>query len=314
MKIFGRNGFFSYLSALMIITCSTVANAQNVPQIHRDIQKRMIEEQEDGLAFRNMIDSLTTEQELEVFDLFPALDLYGSWDDSSVNPLLGKNVVIPDEKDIDISSFYPPTIGRVTSTYGWRRRRMHRGIDLKLYVGDTVRAAFDGQVRMKKFNRRGYGYYYVLRHSNGLETVYGHLSKFIVDQDEYVKAGQPIGLGGNTGRSTGSHLHFETRFMGIDLDPATLIDFETFKPKNNIYHFVQKTAKAESNYKSRNGKTRGGKASSGDPGGTGVHRVRQGDTLGAIARRYGTSVNKLCKLNKIKPNSILRLGQKIRYR
>lgn len=313
MKFLIRNVLISCLVLVVCFSFNATVKAQNVPQIHRDIHKRLISEQDDGLAFRAMVDSLTSEQELEVFDLFPALDLYGSWDDESVNPLLGKNVTIPAEADIDISTFTPPTIGRVTSTYGWRRRRMHRGIDLKLYVGDTVRAAFDGQVRIKKFNRRGYGYYYVIRHSNGLETVYGHLSKFIVDQDDYVKAGQAIGLGGNTGRSTGSHLHFETRFMGIDLDPATLIDWETFKPKSNIYHFVQKQAKAESNYKDRRtGKTRGG-SGSGSGGGSGYHTVRKGDTLGAIARRYGTSVNRLCKLNKIKANSILRLGQRIKY-
>lgn len=314
MKFLIRNVLFSCLVLVAGFFFSATVKAQNVPQIHRDIHKRLISEQDDGLAFRAMVDSLTAEQELEVFDLFPALDLYGSWDDESVNPLLGKNVTIPAEADIDISTFTPPTIGRVTSTYGWRRRRMHRGIDLKLYVGDTVRAAFDGQVRIKKFNRRGYGYYYVIRHSNGLETVYGHLSKFIVNQDDYVKAGQAIGLGGNTGRSTGSHLHFETRFMGIDLDPANLIDWETFKPKSDIYHFVQKQAKAESNYKDRRtGKTRGVSGGGGSVGGSGYHTVRKGDTLGAIARRYGTSVNRLCKLNKIKANSILRLGQRIKY-
>ena len=318
MKFYGRNGIFSCLLVLAIFFNFAIAKAQNVPQIHRNIHNRLLEEQDDALAFRALVDSLTSDQESDIFDLFPALDLYGSWDDESVNPLLGKDVPIPAEKDIDISKFVTPTIGRVTSNYGWRRRRMHRGIDLKLYVGDTVRAAFDGQVRIKKYNRRGYGYYYVIRHSNGLETVYGHLSKFIVDQDDYVKAGQAIGLGGNTGRSTGSHLHFETRFMGIDLNPANLIDWETFKPKNDIYHFVQKDAKAESQNRNRRGRkgsaTTSGTSTERNSSGNGIHRVKKGDTLGAIARRYGTSVNKLCKLNRISPNSILNLGQKIKYR
>lgn len=305
MNIYGKKGILSLamVSLLMMISVA-FANAQNVPQVHRDLHKVLQEQQDDAQAFRTMIDSLTNETDVEVFDLFPALDLYGdTWDSEFVNPFAGKsNVKIPDEQDIDVSTFYPPTIGRITSPYGWRRRRMHRGVDIKLYVGDTVRAAFDGQVRIKKFNRRGYGYYYVLRHPNGLETVYGHLSKFIVDQDEYVRAGQPIGLGGNTGRSTGSHLHFETRFMGIDLDPSTIIDFETFKPKKDIYHFAQKKAKS---------------ISSGNSAGDGVaayHKVKHGDTLGGIARRYGTSVSRLCKLNNIKANSILRLGQRIRYK
>ena len=318
MKFYGRNGIFSCLLVTASLFFIATAKAQNVPQIHRNIHNRLLEEQDDALAFRALVDSLTSDQESDIFDLFPALDLYGSWDDESVNPLLGKDVPIPAEKDIDISKFVSPTIGRVTSNYGWRRRRMHRGIDLKLYVGDTVRAAFDGQVRIKKYNRRGYGYYYVIRHSNGLETVYGHLSKFIVDQDDYVKAGQAIGLGGNTGRSTGSHLHFETRFMGIDLNPANLIDWETFKPKSDTYHFVQKDAKAESQNRNRRGRkgtsTSSGTSSERNSSGNGIHRVKKGDTLGAIARRYGTSVNKLCKLNRISPNSILNLGQKIKYR
>lgn len=304
MNIYGKIRFFSAaLASLFLMEGVSSVKAQDVPKIHRDLHKALQEQQDEAQSFRAMIDSLMSETDEEVFDLFPALDLYGSWDDASVNPLAGKTgIKIPDEQDIDVSTFVAPTIGRITSKYGWRRRRMHRGIDLKLYVGDTVRAAFDGQVRIKKFNRRGYGYYYVLRHPNGLETVYGHLSKFIVDKDEYVKAGQPIGLGGNTGRSTGSHLHFETRFMGIDLDPATIIDFETFKPINNVYHFVHKKAKS---------------VSSGNSSGDGVaayHRVKQGDTLGAIARRYGTSVSRLCKLNGIKASSILRLGQRIRYK
>lgn len=305
MKIYGKKGIISFamVSLLMMISVA-FANAQNVPQVHRDLHKVLQEQQDEAQAFRTMIDSLTNETDIEVFDLFPALDLYGdTWNSEFVNPLAGKsNIKIPEEQDIDVSTFYPPTVGRITSPYGWRKRRMHRGVDIKLYVGDTVRAAFDGQVRVKKFNRRGYGYYYVLRHPNGLETVYGHLSKFIVDQDEYVRAGQPIGLGGNTGRSTGSHLHFETRFMGIDLDPSTIIDFETFKPKKDIYHFAQKKAKS---------------VSSGNSAGDGVasyHKVKQGDTLGGIARRYGTSVSRLCKLNNIKANSILRLGQRIRYK
>lgn len=304
MNIFGKKGFTVSMIIVLIAFCSVSSLcAQTVPQVHRDLHKKLQEQQELAQAYQSMVDSLTTQTEEEVFDLFPSLDLYGEWNNEYVNPFAGKsNVKIPEEADIDVSGFYPPTIGRVTSPYGWRRRRMHRGIDLKLYVGDTVRAAFSGQVRVKKFNRRGYGYYYVIRHSNGLETVYGHLSKFIVDENEYVKAGQPIGLGGNTGRSTGSHLHFETRFMGIDLDPASIIDFETFKPKKDVYHFAQKKAKS---------------ISSGNSSGDGVaayHRVKQGDTLGAIARRYGTTVSRLCKLNNIRANSILRLGQRIRYK
>ena len=107
---------------------------------------------------------------------------------------------------------------RITDVFGYRprRRRAHYGLDIKVYVGDTIRAAFDGKVRVvKNQGRRGYGKYVVIRHDNGLETVYGHLSKQLVDTNQLVKAGEPIALGGNTGRSTGSHLHFETRFLSL---------------------------------------------------------------------------------------------------
>ena len=124
------------MAAILVMMGVASTKAQDVPKIHRDLHKALQEQQDEAQSFRAMIDSLISETDEEVFDLFPALDLYGSWDDNSVNPLAGKtNIKIPDEQDIDISTFVAPTIGRVTSKYGWRRRRMHRGIDLKLYVG-----------------------------------------------------------------------------------------------------------------------------------------------------------------------------------
>lgn len=116
----------------------------------------------------------------------------------------------------------------ITSHYGYRPKysRYHKGVDLKLYIGDTVRSAWDGVVRIVKYEPKGYGNYVVIRHHNGLETIYGHLSKHLVKVNQVVTAGQSIGLGGNTGRSTGSHLHFETRFKGIAIDPEKLFDFK----------------------------------------------------------------------------------------
>lgn len=147
---------------------------------------------------------------------------------------------MPDSCVIDCSTFVLPmdSMTRVTSKYGPRRRRMHKGIDLKVQIGDTIRAAFDGKVRIKNFERRGYGYYLVIRHPNGLETVYGHLSKFLVGVNDIVRAGDPIALGGNTGRSTGSHLHFETRFLGQAINPADIIDFENSIPHQINMCFV----------------------------------------------------------------------------
>ena len=235
-------------------------------------------------------DELDTEEEM-----YPADDLYGLWDSERVNPY-GSTVVIPDSFDIDVSSYVPPTEGYVTSPFGPRRRRFHYGIDLKVQVGDTIRAAFDGKVRVEEYQKRGYGYYLVLRHTNGLETVYGHLSDFLVESDQTVKAGQPIALGGNTGRSTGSHLHFETRFLGMAINPASIIDFQRYAPHKDVFVFT-KTKSLSNKYQN---------------GSLAYHRVRQGDTLGKIAMKYGITINVLCRLNKIKSTAKLRVGSTLR--
>ncbi|MEG1543701.1 MAG: peptidoglycan DD-metalloendopeptidase family protein [Tannerellaceae bacterium] len=236
--------------------------------------------------------------------MFPADELYGSnWDNRWVNPFRNSKVVFPDSCSIDCSTFTLPIQSeiRVTSNFGPRRRRMHKGIDLKVQIGDTIRAAFDGKIRIINFERRGYGNYVVIRHPNGLETIYGHLSKFLVDVNEIVRAGTPIALGGNTGRSTGSHLHFETRFLGEAINPANIIDFVNGVPHQDMYvfHNMRINGRNSNVYTSSNGQMA-------------YHRVKSGDTLGAIARRYGTSVRQLCRLNGLKPTSTLRLGQSLR--
>jgi len=164
------------------------------------------------------------------------------WNSDRVNPY-GTSVTIPDHHNIDVSEFHSPCPGYITSNYGYRRRfgRMHYGTDLKLQVGDTVRAAFSGKVRLTKYEGRGYGYYVVVRHTNGLETVYGHLSRFLVKPNQIVKAGEPIALGGNTGRSTGAHLHFETRYLGIPINPAAIIDFENQVTHKDVFTFDKRT-------------------------------------------------------------------------
>lgn len=160
------------------------------------------------------VDSLALIRQIKAEQaVYPAYSLYPNWNNDRVHAYGGTQV--PDSFRIDLTGFCMPTTHTIiTSKCGPRWRRMHNGLDIKVYIGDTIRAAFDGRVRMVKYERRGYGKYVVIRHDNGLETIYGHLSKQIVAEDQYVKAGDPIGLGGNTGRSTGSHLHFETRFLG----------------------------------------------------------------------------------------------------
>ncbi|MDR2087533.1 MAG: peptidoglycan DD-metalloendopeptidase family protein [Dysgonamonadaceae bacterium] len=235
-------------------------------------------------------------------EMFPADELYdGEWDNEYVKAYA--NIAVPDTYSIDVSEFVMPVEGKVTSKYGKRRRRFHYGTDIKLQTGDTVRAAFSGKVRIEKYERRGYGYYIVLRHANGLETVYGHLSKFLVEEGENITAGQAIALGGNTGRSTGAHLHFEFRFLGRAINPGEIIDFEQFCTKDEVYVYEKGKSElpdASSKYIAK------GK------GKINYYRIKKGDTLSSIALRTGISVSKLCKLNKIKPSGTLRVGRSIR--
>lgn len=296
------------VSAAEAETPEKKAIAKQAP--HKLMDQRVSELMADRVGFKKDLaleelaianeDAELAEEEL----MFPADELYDSnWDTRWVNPFRGTAVKFPDSCAIDCSSFVLPidTQLKVTSKYGPRRRRMHKGIDLKVQIGDTIRAAFDGKVRIRNFERRGYGNYLVVRHPNGLETIYGHLSKSLVNINDIVRAGEPIALGGNTGRSTGSHLHFETRFLGQAINPSEIIDFENGVPHQDKYVFRSMKI---------NGRNSNIYTSSGNQ--MAYHRVKSGDTLGKIARMYGTSVNELCRLNGLKSTSMLRLGQSIR--
>lgn len=232
---------------------------------------------------------------------YPAFSLYPEWSNAYAHNY--KNVTIPDSFKIDLSGYCMPTTNtKITSKFGPRRRRMHQGIDVKVYIGDTIRAAFGGKVRVVKNQgrRTGYGKYIIIRHDNGLETVYGHLSKQLVNEDQYVEAGEVIGLGGNTGRSTGSHLHFETRFLGQAINPALMFDFEKQDIVADSYLFM----KGKNRYRSSKNSA---VASSG--GDTQYYKVRKGDSLARISKKTGVSIDRLCKLNGITRRTTLRINQ-----
>lgn len=303
--------YFKYVYGAIFCTvlgCSYQIAAQNLQavthgSVHNDLlaSQTTIQNQIHLPETTTFIDNNYLEEEE------PESDIYEEgWDSGLVNCY--RNVQIPDEKVINVSKFVMPHSGYVTSPYGYRRRfrRMHKGIDLKVQIGDTIRAAFDGKVRITKYERRGYGYYVVLRHENGLETVYGHLSKFLVTPNEYVKAGDPIALGGNTGRSTGSHLHFETRFMGYAINPAAIFDFENQTTHTDTYTFNKKTFENSRDYSP---KSRKGRHSTYASSGRSTYKVRSGDSLSKIAKRNGTTVAKLCKLNGLNKNSKLKIGK-----
>ena len=248
------------------------------------------------------VDSLALQKQIRAEQSeYPALSLYPNWNNQYVHAY--GNAIIPDTYTIDLTGFHMPTPStKITSPFGPRWRRMHNGLDLKVNIGDTIVAAFDGKVRIVKYERRGYGKYVVIRHDNGLETVYGHLSKQLVEENQLVKAGEVIGLGGNTGRSTGSHLHFETRFLGIAINPIYMFDF----PKQDIVADTYTFRKAK-------GVKRAGSHDTQVADGTiRYHKVKSGDTLSRIAKLRGVSVSTLCKLNRIKPTTTLRIGQVLR--
>lgn len=216
-----------------------------------------------------------------------------------------------------LESYHYPYMGRITSRYGPRRGRPHQGIDLALKTGDPVYATFDGKVRFSKA-AGNYGNLVVIRHNNGLETYYAHLSQRDVEAGDWVVAGQQIGLGGSTGKSTGPHLHFEVRYRGQSFDPERIVNFETGDLRRSELLLKRRHfsiyAKFEQDFDDEVEAEKQEEAERKAAAAIQYHTVRSGDTLGALARKYGTSVSRLCQLNGIKSTSILRIGQRLRVR
>lgn len=210
-------------------------------------------------------------------------------------------------------SFPTPDIARATSHWGPRRRRFHYGVDLAMKTGEPIYATFDGVVRISKFNR-SYGNLIVIRHNNGLETYYAHLSKRHVTPGTHVRAGDIIGLCGNTGRSYGSHLHFEVRYKGNAMNPENVINCTTHELVTPVLTLTKdsfrKSAARTATASSGNAKS----ASTNYSGNGKYYKVRSGDTLSKIASRNGTTIRRLCQLNGIKETSVLRVGQRLQLR
>ena len=310
--------------AIMAMTANDVAaqnlqSAKNNSRMHANLLARQsrIQDQIKLEKAQKYASQLYEEEE-------PEPDIYTEgWESDRVNPY--KNANVPQTKVIDVRGFHMPIKGNyITSPYGYRPafRRTHKGVDMRSAVGDTVYAAFTGKVRLTKFERGGYGFYVILRHDNGLETVYGHLTRLLVQPNQFVKAGQPIALSGNTGRSTGPHLHFETRFMGYAINPAAIIDFANRTTHTDTYTFNKSNytesrsyapsrryaaVRSTGNSSSYSGKSNGRKYDSRTKKRTAqrsTYKVRKGDNLGKIAARNGTTVAQLKKLNGIKGDKV----------
>ena len=312
------------ITAVMSLSATSL-QAQDLLARQAPVDKKM--KQVDSVALNQLIYQ-------EMLDN-PASDLYDEFDNISTH--YRANTPLPDEATIDLRGFCMPTPSRViTSNFGARWGRQHKGLDIKVYIGDTIRAAFSGKVRVVKNEgaRKGYGKYIVIRHYNGLETYYGHLSKWLVEENQEVRAGDPIALGGNTGRSTGSHLHFETRLCGVALNPALMFDFRNQDVTGDFWTFKRSKYAAESaqatrlrgaggvsdtpeNIRGEDGETVDFAASPvtsrNYSNGVRFHKVKRGETLSAIARKRGTTIDAICKLNHIGKNIRLMPGQILKY-
>lgn len=281
-----KDNLFRYMLLVLLVGASSLTFGQDLlaEQAPLDRQLAWI----DSVVLNRLIKA-------EAYE-YPADDLYPEWSNDYAHKYA--NVTLPDSLLIDLTGFCMPTENtKVNDIFGYRprRRRVHYGLDIKVERGDTIRAAFDGKVRYVSYQRRGYGHYVVIRHPNGLETLYAHLTSKLVEENEVVKAGEPIGLGGNTGRSTGPHLHFETRLLGKALNPALFFDFPNQDVTGDTYLYTKPKKKVY------------------DPSDPDTYyKVRSGDSLSRIAARKGVSVKQLCKLNGITTQTTLRVGQVLR--
>jgi hypothetical protein len=256
-------------------------------------------------------DSLATEVfesvEDEEFCALINCDLYQAiWDTSRINPYCVDLRTKKDTTHLQLiydphCDYSHPVCGEITSEFGMRGYRYHYGIDINLETGDPVFSAFEGTVRVAKYSPT-YGFYVILRHLNGLETLYAHLSEISVRPGDYLQAGDILGLGGNTGRSRGSHLHFEIRFLGQQLDPRQVIAFEEYACKDRELSITAESfnyLKKVEEQKAQAAKRR-------------YYKIRKGDTLSKIARKNRTTVKKLCKLNRISAKTRLKPGRRLR--
>lgn len=332
-------------------TIKTLADAERlVPRLHRQSVKSLVN---DGSQPLDTVDTSSPGVKLILYanntwkywrdpdDIMLKEVFTEKWDNVHPDPYNTSLAELPDKINLwivdTLNEYKCPYQTKVYSPFGMRRRRRHQGVDLPLVKGTPVYSAFAGKVRMSKY-LRGYGNLVIVRHENGLETFYGHLSKRLVEPGDWVEAGQEIGLGGNTGRSTGSHLHFETRYKGYAFDPQWLIDFETGTLRHRLFTLNKKYLNANSKYVPETDdveieiylgdkrdyevadsiaavrKAEEERAAK-EAAAARYVTVRSGDTLGRIAINNGTTITAICKLNPgLTRTTVLKIGRKIRVK
>tara|TARA_B110000211_G_scaffold97172_1_gene113262 strand:- start:2909 stop:3868 length:960 start_codon:yes stop_codon:yes gene_type:complete len=288
--IFQQNGIIATQSDSTVISGSIVLyDDLSTKWIKTELSKNSIK----GDSLRKLLKSF-----IEESDIFNS-----SWSNTNIFPYPSQQFhTMLDSIPINLlykSDFHMVPNTHLFSPFGWRRNRQHKGMDLDLNIGDTLRAAFSGKVRYSQFNKGGYGNLVIIRHFNGLETYYAHQDKLLVKPNDIVLAGDVIGLGGETGRAMGPHLHFEVRYKDVAFNPENIIDFKNDKIKSqNTYYLTKsdfKWVKAVNRKK--------------------YYNVKPGDVLGKIATKNKTTVKKILRLNPsiTNPNS-LKIGQKVRVR
>lgn len=299
---------FSVARAQVVEPDSTDATTEEVPEEEED--EGDIDANFTGYSDVSYWDLLRDPNFKFDSNMIPNMHYEGAaWDTITINPYKVSlkemsDTILLSLKDSYDCAFHPPAIGDVSSNFGFRqwgrRAKFHYGVDVRMEVGDPVYAMFDGVVRIAK-RSADYGYVVLIRHYNGLETLYAHFSQLLVYTGQSVRSGDIIGLAGSTGRSTGPHLHFEVRYKGEKIDPNKIVYFpsgsmlsDTLQiDKGCFSHLYQvKAAKLKSKY----------------------HVVKKGETLGKIAYRYGISVKHLAKLNRISTKAKLKKGQRLRIR
>ena len=243
------------------------------------------------------------------------------WNTATTNPYYGISAEqLPEATAIELVDslelYHYPYKGNMSSRYGPRRGRPHQGVDLPLKTGDPIYAVFDGKVRYSAYSSSGYGNLVIVRHNNGLETYYAHLSVRDVEAGDWVVAGQQIGQGGSTGRSSGPHLHFEVRYSGQTFDPERIINFTTGELRRKELLLKRRHcsiySKYEQDFDDEEEVAKQEEAERKAAAAVQYHTVRSGDTLSGIAKKYGTTVSRLCSLNGIKSTTTLSIGRRLR--
>ena len=337
-----------YLYILVLLSFTFTSFAQNAKKTSAD---DLIFESEEDFTLENNFDGVLNFEVHKQVSSNPNLKFSQTWDTETCFSAKKRNSFSNVEDtlwlcvgDTLAEEFKIPFDGYMTSHFGPRHGRAHQGVDISLKTGDLVGAAWSGKVRYAKFNKGGYGNLVVIRHYNGLETFYAHLSKLLVVPNQEVKAGDIIGLGGNTGHSFGAHLHFEIRFYDIPINPEYIIDFanknvkdenllvhrDLFKPKHHTNSPSRmKEVDMEEEFEEIDNSVEATDVLAGvaiaskstlpvksEPirEARKYHKVKSGDSLFRIARENGLTLDELCKINGIRKNKTLEVGVTIRVK